>query len=178
MKLSEINFKTICGNEERALAIQKALFERGGTWKDKTTSLLSNPYWCLIWDGDILTWGDLSDFLAKPQRELTLAQALVEINKCEIQQKDAGKWIECDIDAQSGLFQLDPGRPYSWWNWQSALIGNSNLLFGGWYFTEDGNGYWDSRYMSKNKEGHLFSEQGCDRVPVIPVKIRFWRPAK
>ena len=179
MKLSEITFKVIIGTIKRSEAIQQAVFTRGGTLNDGTTEPIAMVPFGFVWNGRYLSWVDFSEYLVHPGIEMTFAQALAAINNCEAPKKDSGAWIELDVE-EDGTFRLPVGRGY-WWGWAAALErhGCCDVLFGGWLFVDcDGSKCWSSEYMSRNDQGQLFSGMGGDRKPAVPVKIRFWRPAK
>lgn len=180
MKLSEITFKVIIGTIQRSEAIQQAVFARGGTLKDGTTEPIATVPFSFVWNGKYLSWVDFSEYLVHPGIEMTFAQALAEINNCEVPKKDSGEWVELDVE-EDGIFKFSDGRYGYWWGWAAALERHfrCDLLFGGWLFIDaDGSECWRNEYLSRNNKGQLFAGIGGDGKPAVPVKIRFWRPAK
>lgn len=136
---------------------------------------------CIRFDGK--DWISLNNVNLWDKTDNTEIIALSE--DFELKKESEGEWVEFEI-RDDGYFNSDIGL-YLWFDWQKFLKFSYNqdigfTAFGGWLYDESGD------WVLSPHVGLMIDESGntpfiLNRysyekeriVPVIPIKIRFWR---
>jgi hypothetical protein len=111
----------------------------------------------------------------------------------KLEEKAKGKWVEFDID-KNGDFDVcgiandeNITITYNWTQWNNPIRDNASKnfingcrAFGGWQYEDSKR--WYLAPAVKLQDGEMWNsyviEESGEAIPVIPVKIRFWRETK
>lgn len=176
MKISEVEFKCVLPDLDTAKRIAKL------AWL--SPAIHYYPF-LIVKDqskpenGDIRTaWTSLPKlFIEAKQPYMAPDEAIKLLESCEENQKPAaaGEWIEFDLDQVTGGFTTLNDYTWCWQNHVACEI-REGLIFGGWKFP--GASCWTQNRIGMDKAGTITPYASEWEKPLIPGKIRFWRPNK
>lgn len=192
MKLNEIEFKTICNNEQFH-KLQKLILNKGGAWIDSDKNFINetDEYICLfLSDGEMSTLNtneNIYEYCNTDEPNMSFHEITHILNQIDDKIKeDKYKLIDFDIDDQ-GFFRVDISTPweehekfkkYHWTDFHEFEKDTLYLfLFAGFgYVTSDDEIICLPTRENKNFKNELYHGLNSEKAkgPAIPIKIYFW----
>lgn len=138
--------------------------------------------WCVEHRKELFVWQ--SDRWYQFKDDYICMDAVVTLpDDYKVEKESKGEWIEYDVK-EGRFYEETRGIFYAWHEWSKCMSDNPRFTgFGGWLFDESGDWVLSPQVGLIDDSGNApfilnrysYSYEKERIIPVIPIKIRFWK---